>query len=34
MTKGFASERGGRSAKEICHEQRAADAEGDGRLAA
>src|ERR1700761_2862806 len=34
MTTGFAPERGGRNAKEICHEQRTADAKGDRRLVA
>ena len=33
MTTGFASKTGGRSTKEICHEQRTADAEGDCRVA-
>src|ERR1700744_1835491 len=34
MTTGFALKRGGRSTKEICHEQRTADAQGDRRLVA
>src|ERR1700722_2378668 len=34
MTTDFASKTGGRSTKEICHEQRTADAQGDCRLAA
>src|SRR5260370_1099061 len=33
MTTGFASKRGGRSAKEICHEQCTADAKGNRRVA-
>src|SRR6266567_8775023 len=33
MTTDFASERGGRGPKEICHEQCTADAKGDGRVA-